>query len=116
CGGPERVILITDHSVYKHNPSDYPEGDIRSAIDLNFNSSGELSGSRLTMIQAVKNMKHYTEASIIELFKMAAVNPAKAIRVFDNVGSLEAGKLANIILLDNNLDLKKVFLRGVNVS
>ncbi len=116
CGGPDRVIMITDYSVYDHNPSDYPDGDIRSVIDLNFNSSGELSGSRLTMIQAVKNMEHYTGASIIELFKMAAVNPAKAIRIFDNVGSLEIGKAANIVLLDDKLDLKRVFLRGVNVS
>jgi len=116
CGGPERIILITDYSVYDHNPSDYPEEDIRSAVDLNFNKAGELSGSRLTMNQAVKNMKRYTAATIPELFKMASANPAKAIGIYDSVGSLKSGKLANIVLLDNNLDIKKVLLKGESYS
>jgi len=112
CGGPDRVILITDYAVYNHKPSDYPDDDIRSAVDLNFNTSGELSGSRLTMDLAVKNMKHYTGASIPELFRMASANPAKAIGIFENVGSLELGKLANIVLLNSQLDLKNIFLKG----
>jgi len=116
CGGPERIILITDYSVYNHKPSDYPEEDVRSAVDLNFNSSGELSGSRLTMNQALRNMKHHTGATVPELFKMASGNPAKAIGIYNHVGSLEPGKMANIILLNSRLDLKDVFLRGEIVS
>jgi len=116
CGGSDRVILITDYSVYNHNPSDFSDEDIRSAADLNFNASGELSGSRLTMNHAVKNMAHYTGASIPELFKMASANPAKAIGIYNKVGSLEPGKLANIVLLNDKLDLKKVYLNGKNAS
>jgi len=112
CGGPKRIILITDYSVYNHNPSDYPDSDIRSAPDLNFNASGELSGSRLTMSQAVKNMRHHTGASIPELFRMASTNPAKAVGLSDIAGSLEPGKPADIVLLDSRLNLEKVFLKG----
>jgi N-acetylglucosamine-6-phosphate deacetylase len=47
---------------------------------------------------------------------MASGNPAKAIGIYNHVGSLEPGKMANIILLNSRLDLKDVFLRGEIVS
>lgn len=105
CGGPDRVVLITDATVR-----------VGQKGDVNINENGELSGSLLTMDGAFKNMHHYTNAPITHLFKMASSTPAKAIRIFDEVGSIEKGKLANIVLLDEKLDLKKVFLKGELVS
>jgi N-acetylglucosamine-6-phosphate deacetylase len=113
CMGPERIILITDSTITCPNPADFSEGDIgRSAPDLNFNEAGELSGSKLTMEMAAKNFVKYTGASISEIVKMASENPAKAVRLFDRVGSLEVGKLANILLFDGDLSIRKVYLEG----
>ena len=42
----------------------------------------------------------------------AAVNPAKAIGIYSRVGSIESGKLANLAVLDENLELKAVLLMG----
>ena len=44
--------------------------------------------------------------------KAAAVNPARAIGIFSRMGSLEPGKRANVVVLDQNLELKDVFFRG----
>ena len=42
----------------------------------------------------------------------AAVNPAQAIGIYDRMGSLETGKLANAAVLDQNLELKAVLFHG----
>lgn len=41
-----------------------------------------------------------------------AVNPAQAIGIYDRMGSLETGKLANAAVLDQNLELKAVLFHG----
>lgn len=116
CGGPDRVVLITDSTIRKHDPSQYPEDDVRSAKDLNFNERGQLSGSKLTMDQALKNMHRYTGAPLVDLFKMASTNAAKAVKLFDSLGSLEPGKEADIVLLDEGLNLQKVILGGEEIK
>lgn len=117
CGGPDRVCLITDSTIRpNHDPSQYAMDDVRSAVDINFNEKGQLSGSRLTMNRALKNMYHYTGAPIIDLFRMASSTPAKAVNLFDDVGSIEVEKSADLVFVDHDLNLRKVFLRGELVS
>ncbi|MGI6537511.1 MAG: N-acetylglucosamine-6-phosphate deacetylase [Caldicoprobacterales bacterium] len=112
CIGPERTILITDSTIARLDQSGFGKDDIRSAPDLNFNLSGGLSGSKLTMEMAARNFVKYTGATIPEIVKMASENPAKAVGIYDEAGSLEPGKLANIILFDDELKIHKVYLRG----
>ncbi|HHW31857.1 MAG TPA: N-acetylglucosamine-6-phosphate deacetylase [Clostridiaceae bacterium] len=114
CIGPERTILITDCTISRFDQSNFEKNDIRrSAPDLNFNQNGGLSGSKLTMEMAAKNYVKYTGASIWEIVKMASENPAKAVGIYDRVGSLEPGKLANILLLDSDLAIHRVYLEGI---
>ena len=49
---------------------------------------------------------------LADAVRAAAVNPAKAIGIFSRAGSLEPGKRANVVVLDENLELKDVFFRG----
>ena len=42
----------------------------------------------------------------------AAVNPAQALGIYDQVGSLDAGKLANVAVLAPDLSLKAVLFHG----
>ncbi|NLC43108.1 MAG: amidohydrolase family protein, partial [Clostridiales bacterium] len=65
-----------------------------------------------TMEMAAKNYVKYTGATISEVVKMASENPAKAVGIFNEVGSLKSGKLANIILLDDALNVRRVYLHG----
>lgn len=46
----------------------------------------------------------------------AAVNPAQVLGIYDEVGSLDVGKLANVAVLNSDLSLKAVLLRGKVVS
>lgn len=114
--GPRRICIITDCTECGYDPADYPKEHFRSTPDLNFNEDHELSGSRLTMDQAIRNFKKHTGASVEELFQMAATTPARMIGIGNLTGSLVAGKWANIVILDHHLQLKKVILRGKVVA
>ena len=45
-----------------------------------------------------------------------AVQPGKVLGIFDRCGSLEAGKNANAVVLDADLNVKAVFFRGCQVQ
>lgn len=110
--GPRRICIITDCTECNYDPEDYPKDHFRSTPDLNFNEAHELSGSRLTMDQAIRNFHKHTGAPVADLFQMAAANPAKMIGADAYVGSIVAGKWANLVILDEKLQLQKVILRG----
>lgn len=41
-----------------------------------------------------------------------ACNPAKVLGIDDQVGTLDLGKQANVVLLDENLNLRTVIFHG----
>ena len=47
---------------------------------------------------------------------MCSANPAKALGVFDQTGSLDVGKCADFFLADKNFDVKTVFVDGEEVK
>ncbi len=115
--GPERFILITDALSAKHSD--------KSAFQLfgldcvkkdgaAYLTSGPLAGSLLSMDQAVRNMREYTGASLVELSKISSSNAAKSLHLLDR-GSIEVGKLADIVLLDGGLNVKVVYKEGKEV-
>jgi len=75
-------------------------------------TDGTLAGSVLTLNQAVRNFYTHTNATLPEVIKMASLNPAKSIRIDERKGSLENGKDADIILLDDNFDCYLTMVGG----
>ena len=53
---------------------------------------------------------------LADAVRAAALNPVMAIGVSDRFGTLDTGKQANIVVLDNELALKAVFFAGRRVS
>ena len=68
------------------------------------------------MDRAFRNFGKHTGASVEDLFRMAATTPARMIGADKCVGSIVPGKWANIVILDEELQLQKVFLRGEEVE
>jgi len=114
--GPQRICIVTDCTYCDYDPADYPADHFRSTPDLNYNELEELSGSLLTMDRAFRNFHKHTGAPIQDLFQMAATTPAKRIGIGHLTGSLTPGKWANIVILDQDLQLQKVILRGEVVA
>lgn len=114
--GPDRICIITDCTYCDYDPADYPADHFRSTKDLNYNELEELSGSLLTMDKAFRNFQMHTGAPVEDLFRMAATTPAKRIGIGHLTGSLEAGKWANLVILNEDLQLQKVIFRGEEVE
>ena len=75
-------------------------------------ADGTIAGSVLKLNSAVKNVLDHTDLPVNEVFNMASLNAAAAIHVDDRLGSLEAGKDADIIIADENINIKRTIKKG----
>ena len=66
----------------------------------------------MTLDNGVRNMMTHTGYGLCHAIRMATYNPAEAVHIEDKVGSLQKGKRANLILIDDAVHIKKVFLEG----
>lgn len=118
--GADQVIIITD---YASRPSeragDDAERDVRmlkkTAFTLSDPASAQdemLSGSLLTMDRAVHNMRNHTGVGMVDACKMAALNPARLLGMDRDIGSIERGKLANLLVVSEAMQVKMVMLEG----
>ena len=115
--GADRVVLISDSL----RAAGMPEGQytlggqdiiVRGAYATLTN--GTLAGSVTDLMNCMRRAVSFG-IPLADAVRAAAVNPAKAIGIYDRVGSLEVGKLANLVVLDADLKLKAVFQRGTLV-
>lgn len=115
CKPLERVLLITDAvQATGLEDGEYVLGDQRifvkdGAARL---AEGNLAGSTLTLIQAVKNMIEVLGVPINDAFQMASKNPAESIGLSDK-GWIREGYDADIIVLSPDLDVKMTIVDGV---
>jgi len=106
--GVDRLILISDSFVsYGESPE-----HLRHIEDLVFDDNGFLSGSKLTMDIACRNLMAHTSCGICQAFLLAARNPARVLGLDDEIGSIEPGKKANLVFVDDLFHVQKVMLEG----
>ena len=78
-------------------------------------ADGTIAGSVLKLNCAVKNVLSYTMLPVNEVFHMASLNPATAIGCEGRIGSLEAGKDADIIIADENINIIRTIKKGKTI-
>lgn len=108
--GDDHIVLISDSCAGDPNP---PHFSYITDVCMN-PYNGEVDGSRLYLSQGCRNFMIHTGASLVDVFKMAAYNPAKAIGLTDR-GEIAVGKRADLIFVDHKMNVKKVFLGGKEV-
>ncbi|MCQ2420514.1 MAG: amidohydrolase family protein [Clostridia bacterium] len=110
--GVEKICLISDSMPSRTDYKNNEALGIWYGPDLNYDDEGKLAGSRMTLDHGVRNMMKHTGYGLCHAIRMASLNPAKLLGLDDQIGSLAPGKLANMILIDDMVNIKKVFLRG----
>ncbi|MGY6020522.1 N-acetylglucosamine-6-phosphate deacetylase [Streptomyces spinosirectus] len=73
---------------------------------------GSIAGSTLTMDRAFKRAVTVDRLPVPDVVAAISANPAKLLGMYDTVGSLEPGKDADLVVLDEHFDLKGVMRRG----
>ncbi|MDH2067373.1 N-acetylglucosamine-6-phosphate deacetylase [Pantoea sp. GD03673] len=77
--------------------------------------NGTLSGSALTMMEAVQNSVEHVGIALDEALRMASLYPARAMGVEKQLGSIEAGKIANLAVFTRDFKIIKTFVNGDDV-
>ena len=73
---------------------------------------GTIAGSVLKMNDAVRNYREHTGAPMYEAAACASLHPAASVGMADRKGSLLPGRDADILLMDEDCRIGKIFLRG----
>lgn len=73
---------------------------------------GTVAGSVLPLNKGVWNVFTNSTIPLWECVNCASLNPAKTIGLSDKKGSLEIGKDADIVVLDNEFNVKKTIIKG----
>ncbi|EOC1531303.1 N-acetylglucosamine-6-phosphate deacetylase [Cronobacter turicensis] len=77
--------------------------------------NGTLSGSALTMIEGVRNLVEHVNIALDEALRMATLYPARAMGVAHWLGSIEAGKVANLTAFTRDYKIIKTIVNGNEV-
>lgn len=114
--GLDRVVAVTDSIMaaglsdgrYKLGVNDVvvEDGDAKLVSDHS------RAGSTLTTGNALKNLLRFTGRSLADLLPVLTENPARLIGVFDRVGSIEPGKDADLVFLNDSCDVVYTLVKG----
>ena len=113
--GADSIIAITDAMRAKGLPDgEYDLGGqtvYKKGKECRI-ATGSLAGSVAEMDFVARNLKEFTGCTIEELIKMTSTNSAKQLGVFGRKGSINIGKDADIIIVDEDINVYTTICRG----
>lgn len=77
--------------------------------------NGTLSGSALTMIEAIANCVRFAGIPLDEAIRMATLYPAQAIGIDKQLGEISEGKIANLTLFNADYKITGTIVNGQQV-
>ncbi|MDO4404285.1 MAG: N-acetylglucosamine-6-phosphate deacetylase [Atopobiaceae bacterium] len=74
--------------------------------------SGTIAGSATNLFDCLRWAVHKAKIPLADALLACTLTPAQAIGVDSSYGSLDTGCVANVVLVDDNLDIHAIYLRG----
>lgn len=113
--GADRVALVTDAmTAAGAGDGEYELGGQRVVVTdgiARLGDDGAIAGSTLTMDVALRRTVQDAGVSIVDAVRAAATTPARVIGL-DDVGTIESGRLADVVVLNADLTVRRVLRRG----
>jgi N-acetylglucosamine-6-phosphate deacetylase len=107
----DRMILISDAVISAGDAYGdylyYNKPVVSNESGVRYKEDNILIGSNRLISDVLKNFLKATKSSIVEAVKAATLNPCRLLGLDHIRGSIEPGKKADLILLDENLDVRK---------
>lgn len=121
--GPTRLCLVSDCSrVLDMAPGLYRLGHHQTGEPLEHNGfvgvlpgTDKLASSAFALDHMVRTMLANTEADLSQVIRMASLAPAERTGLDKDRGSIEPGKLADIVMLSRDLQVERTFIGGAEV-
>lgn len=117
--GLDKVVAVTDSIM----AAGLPDGNYKLGVndvvvkdgDAKLAGKENRAGSTLTTGKALKNLLSFTGKSLEEILPLLTENPARLLGVYDRIGSIEEGKDADLVLLDQKLEVCETMVKGLCV-
>jgi N-acetylglucosamine-6-phosphate deacetylase len=118
--GPNRLALVTDcnraldmpDGEYIFGPSDGGE-PIRKRDGVGIMPDGNsLASGVVGLDHCVRTFHRLTGVPLVEVIRMASLTPARIAGRDDDLGSIEPGKRADLLVLSRDLEVQAVFVDG----
>ena len=118
--GAQNTYLVTDamraagmspgdYNLGKFETVRYENGAVRS-------KDGTLASTALTMLDSLRNILAFGDVSFMHAVHMTSTTPARLLGLQNYLGAIEEGYDADLIILDRELNLKNVFLKGKKIK
>jgi N-acetylglucosamine-6-phosphate deacetylase len=114
----DKLVLVTDATAPAGAQIDkfiFAGKTIYYRNGLCVDENGTLSGSAITMIESVRNAVEHVGIALDEALRMATLYPAQAMGVDKQLGTVEAGKVANLTVFTRDFEIIKTFVNGDDV-
>jgi N-acetylglucosamine-6-phosphate deacetylase len=114
--GADRVVFISDSM----RATGMPDGSYTlGGLDVNVTnkkatlaSDGAIAGSASNLMECVKTAVTQMDIPLETAIACATIHPAKRLGIFEERGSISVGKKADLVLLDDSLNVKLVIKDG----
>ena len=105
----DKIVLVSDSVAAMDNAS------LKVIAGVYRMENYVIAGSKLNLLQAVKNMVYLCGVSIVDAAKMASFNPAKIIGVNNIKGMIAIGYDADIVIFDSTFKCRMTIVSGTIV-
>jgi N-acetylglucosamine-6-phosphate deacetylase len=121
--GASRLCLVSDSSrALDTHPGIYRLGHYETGEPFENNGSvgvlpgtDKLASSIYSLDHMVRTMARDTEAGVVDVIRMASLTPAERTGFAHDRGSLESGKLADVLILSPDLHVRRTFIGGFEI-
>ncbi|MGN6394564.1 MAG: N-acetylglucosamine-6-phosphate deacetylase [Mucilaginibacter sp.] len=118
--GAKRTALITDAMrAAAMPPGESVLGGLKNGLKVivedgvaKLPDRSAFAGSVATFDLLVRNMINLAGVPLMDVIEMAALTPARIMNIADRKGSLEAGKDADVVIFDDNINIEKTIVKG----
>lgn len=117
--GSKRMILISDSMrATGLEDGEYTLGGQAVTVrgSLATLHDGTIAGSATNLMDCMRFTVRQAGIPLEEAIMCATANPAKEIGIYDEAGSISAGKRADFVLLNDDLDIVSVYIDGKEIS
>ncbi|SKA75688.1 N-acetylglucosamine 6-phosphate deacetylase [Caloramator quimbayensis] len=116
--GIEKIILISDSmmaaglsdGIYSLGGQEVYVKDGQARL-----KDGTLAGSTLTLNKALYNAVKHLNLPLYEAVKMVSSNPAKLLKLDNKKGVIKENFDADIVIFDEDINIKNVFVKGKKI-
>ncbi|WP_028129211.1 N-acetylglucosamine-6-phosphate deacetylase [Selenomonas sp. AE3005] len=113
--GGHNIVLITDSlraCGLGDGPSELGGQEVFVKGELATLKDGTIAGSVATMNRCVKIFWENTGAQLPQIIEMVTKTPAQDLSLYEEIGSLESGKRADIVIFDEDVQVKQTIIGG----